>query len=109
MTGPDTFPTTTNFDERASWTIPTAANAANGDRGYAGLLENIPGDTVTAVCGACGGRYHVVVRTDLPGKDCGDVSLNETYLALQYACFNCLGAGPASAPSADASHKSPEG
>ncbi|MDX1733226.1 MAG: GMC oxidoreductase [Halioglobus sp.] len=60
VTGPDTFPTTTNFDERSSWTIPTAANAAAGQRGYAGLLENIAGDNVTAVCGACVGGGSLV-------------------------------------------------
>jgi hypothetical protein len=62
----------------------------------------------SAVCGACGGRYHLIVRTDMPGKDCGSVSLNEAYLALQYTCANCLGDGPVSPASADASDESPE-
>jgi DNA-directed RNA polymerase subunit RPC12/RpoP len=62
----------------------------------------------SAVCGACGGRYHLVVRTDMPGKDCGDVSLNEAYLALQYACANCLGEGPATPSSAETSAEKPE-
>jgi hypothetical protein len=57
------------------------------------------------LCVVCG-RYHLVVRTDMPGKDCGDVSLNEGYLALQYTCANCLGDGAASASSADASAES---
>lgn len=60
VTGPDTFPTTTGFDRRSSWTIPTAQAAAGGHRGYAGLLENITGDTITAVCGACVGGGSLV-------------------------------------------------
>lgn len=56
-----------------------------------------------AVCGDCGGRYHLIMKTDQPGKDCGDVWLNEVYLALQFACFNCLRGGRAGAESAEAS------
>jgi hypothetical protein len=57
----------------------------------------------SAVCGACGGSYHLIVRRDRPGKDCGDVWVNEAYLALQYACSNCLGGGSAPVGSAEAS------
>jgi hypothetical protein len=57
----------------------------------------------SAVCDACGGRYHLIVRRDRPGKDCGDVWLNEAYLVLEYACSNCLGGGSAPAGSAEAS------
>ncbi len=60
VAGPDTFPTTGNFDHRSSWTIPGAEAAAAGQRGYAGLLENIVGDNVTAVCGACVGGGSLV-------------------------------------------------
>lgn len=56
-----------------------------------------------AVCGDCGGRYHLIMKTDQPGRDCGDVWLNEVYLALQFACFNCLRGGPAATESAGAS------
>ena len=55
-----------------------------------------------AVCGECGGRYHLVMKTDQPGKDCGDVWLNEVYLALQFACFNCLRGGRTGTKSAQA-------
>lgn len=59
----------------------------------------------SAVCGECGGRYHLIMKTDHPGKDCGDVWLNEAYLALQFACFNCLPAGSASGETAGASDR----
>lgn len=59
--GPDTFPSsTTGYDGRTTWSIPTASAAQQGQRGYAGLLENIDSDTVTAVCGACVGGGSLV-------------------------------------------------
>lgn len=38
----------------------------------------------------CGRIYHLNQRTDLPGKDCGQVWINEDHLALEYACDTCL-------------------
>jgi hypothetical protein len=51
----------------------------------------------SAVCNGCGRRYHLNQRNDVPGKDCGHVWVNEWYLALEFACFNCL-PNQASAP-----------
>ncbi len=57
--GPDTFPATTGFDKRSSWTIPSG-NAGEGDPApYAGLLETLAGD-VTVQCGACVGGGSLV-------------------------------------------------
>lgn len=41
-------------------------------------------------CNVCGGTYHLNQRTDLPGKDCGEVWINEEFQALEYACNLCL-------------------
>ncbi|MCZ2109263.1 MAG: hypothetical protein LC118_06825 [Dehalococcoidia bacterium] len=43
-----------------------------------------------AWCNACGLPYHLNQRTDLPGKDCGQVWINEEFLALEFACNTCL-------------------
>lgn len=54
-------------------------------------------ETNSSVCNGCGERYHLNPRNDRPGKDCGDVWINEQYLALEFACALCL-KGPPSAP-----------
>jgi hypothetical protein len=43
-----------------------------------------------ATCDNCGLLYHLNHRTDLPGKDCGQVWINEDHLGLQFACDTCL-------------------
>ena len=43
-----------------------------------------------ATCDQCGQLYHLTQRMDLPGKDCGQVWINEDHLALEFACNNCL-------------------
>ena len=47
-------------------------------------------ETSEAICGACGKLYHLNQRSDLPGKDCGQVWINEEHLALEFACNRCL-------------------
>jgi hypothetical protein len=56
---------------------------------------------MSAECNWCDGRYHLNQRNDVEEKDCGAVWIDEQYLALQFACQNCLdrqaatsGAGP---------------
>lgn len=46
------------------------------------------------VCNNCEGRFHLRLRQDMDGKDCGEVWINEQYLSLEFACFNCLGTVP---------------
>jgi len=48
-------------------------------------------ETNSAVCHGCNRRYHLVLRQGAQGKDCGDVWINEAFMSLQFACFNCLG------------------
>lgn len=48
-----------------------------------------------AWCGVCGESYHLQQRTDVPGKDCGSVWINEEHLALEFTCNNCLNPAPA--------------
>jgi cholesterol oxidase len=60
VTGPDTFPTTRNFDARGTWSIPSSGASNTGQPGFAGLLETIQGENVAAVCGACVGGGSLV-------------------------------------------------
>ncbi|PZC44889.1 MAG: hypothetical protein DK306_001664 [Chloroflexi bacterium] len=46
----------------------------------------------SAFCSACGQAYHLVLTQDGEGKNCGEVWLNEEYLALDFGCGRCLAA-----------------
>lgn len=48
-----------------------------------------------AWCNTCGRLYHLNQRADLPGDDCGQVWIDEEYLALEFACNTCLSPVPA--------------
>jgi hypothetical protein len=52
---------------------------------------------MTAECNWCDRRFHLNQRNDIEGKDCGEVWVDEQYLALQFACQDCL-AGTARDP-----------
>ena len=41
-------------------------------------------------CNRCGRLFHLNQREDLPGRDCGTVSLSEAHLALVFMCGECL-------------------
>ena len=58
--GPDTFPTISSFDKRATWSIPPAGLPPTGELSYAGLIETITGANVDAWCGACVGGGSLV-------------------------------------------------
>jgi hypothetical protein len=45
---------------------------------------------VTAECNWCDQRFHLNQRNDVEAQDCGDVWIDEQYLALQFACAGCL-------------------
>lgn len=46
--------------------------------------------STSSECNGCNGRYHLNQRNDIEGKDCGRVWIDEQFLALQFACDNCL-------------------
>jgi hypothetical protein len=52
------------------------------------------GESVTsamsAECNWCDGRFHLNQRNDVEAKDCGEVWIDEQYMALQFACNRCL-------------------
>jgi hypothetical protein len=48
---------------------------------------------MTAECNWCDQPYHFNQRNDIEAKDCGQVWIDEQYLALQFACNSCLGRG----------------
>ena len=56
---------------------------------------------MSAECNWCDGRYHLNQRNDVEAKDCGQVWIDEQYMALQFACDNCLRDGGASPASSD--------
>ena len=52
-------------------------------------------ERTTSVCHNCGERYHLNERNDTEGKDCGQVWIDEQFLALRFACQRCLSQGQA--------------
>lgn len=64
------------------------------------VCGDIADETNSAVCSGCGERFHLNLRNDRPGRDCGQVWLHQEHLYLEFGCFVCLGkAGPAGGPS----------
>lgn len=55
---------------------------------------HVCGDAVaeanSIVCNNCGRSFHLRLRNDIEGQDCGDVWINEQFLSLEFACFECL-------------------
>lgn len=47
-------------------------------------------ERTTSVCHSCDERYHLNERNDTDGKDCGQVWIDEQFLALRFACQRCL-------------------
>jgi hypothetical protein len=47
-------------------------------------------DAMSAECNWCERRFHLNQRNDVEAKDCGQVWIDEQYMALQFACENCL-------------------
>ena len=45
---------------------------------------------MSAACNWCNGIYHLNQRNDVDAKDCGQVWIDEQYMALQFACDACL-------------------
>ena len=45
----------------------------------------------SAVCNSCERRFHLRLRNDSDGQECGQVWINEQSLSLEFACFSCLG------------------
>ena len=45
---------------------------------------------MTAECNWCDRRFHLNQRNDVEAPDCGQVWIDEQYLALQFACNICL-------------------
>jgi hypothetical protein len=54
----------------------------------------------SAECNWCDARYHLNQRNDVEAVDCGQVWIDEQFLALQFACSNCLNGATAPAPPA---------
>ncbi len=54
----------------------------------------------SADCNWCNNRFHLNERNDVEGKDCGQVWIDEQYMALQFACNTCLAGEEHAAPAA---------
>ena len=59
----------------------------------------------SAVCQGCDRRYHLVLRQGQPGKDCGEVWVDELFMSLRFACSNCLPKAAADSPAAGAASR----
>ena len=59
-------------------------------------------ERMSAACNWCDQRYHLNQRNDIEAKDCGQVWIDEPYMALQFACNNCLADGTEPSPADDA-------
>lgn len=53
---------------------------------------------MSAECNWCAGRYHLNQRNDVEAQDCGQVWVDEQFLALQFACNTCLSGAPPGDP-----------
>jgi hypothetical protein len=53
-----------------------------------------PLTTEIETCNNCERPFHLRKREDSTAPDCGDVWINEQYLALEFACDICLGKVP---------------
>ncbi len=54
--------------------------------------ESLDGPNV-ANCLSCRRDFHLQVRMDVEGKDCGEVWLHEEHMHLIFGCSECIGAG----------------
>jgi hypothetical protein len=54
------------------------------------VCEEPVDERTSSVCSSCGERFHLNQRNDQDGKDCGEVWINDQYLALEFACRRCL-------------------
>jgi hypothetical protein len=53
---------------------------------------------LSAECNWCDARFHLNQRNDGGARDCGEVWIDEQFLALQFACHTCLANDGASPP-----------
>ncbi len=49
-------------------------------------------------CNRCERPFHLRRQEGSEERDCGEVWINEQYLALEYACDDCLGKGSRGEP-----------
>jgi hypothetical protein len=52
---------------------------------------------MTAECNWCDQRFHLNQRNDIEAKDCGEVWIDDQYMALQFACARCVAGDAAGA------------
>ena len=50
-------------------------------------------DRTLSVCHRCDETFHLNERSDQDAKDCGQVWIDEQYLALRFGCQRCLDGG----------------
>ena len=62
----------------------------------------------SALCSECGQPYHLALRNDSEAKNCGEVWLNEEFLALEFGCARCLAALRGGSEPASAGSSAPE-
>ena len=54
------------------------------------VCDEAADESASALCGECDRRFHLNLRNDREGKDCGEVWIDEQFLSLRFACYTCL-------------------
>src|SRR5690242_9103581 len=81
--------------EPADGNVVNSDAAARADAGPpCSICAEPTGRHCQAICNGCGSLFHLALREDIPCKDCGQVWLNEEYMALEFVCNTCLGVAP---------------
>jgi hypothetical protein len=55
-------------------------------------------ESTLSTCHVCGQEFHLNERNDQEGRDCGQVWIDEQYMALRFACQRCLDGEASSSP-----------
>lgn len=55
------------------------------------VCEQPADETDSAICLECDQRFHLRLRADSDGPECGEVWINEQFLSMEFACNRCLG------------------
>ncbi len=65
-------------------------NTESSDAGICVVCAEPVVEDASALCNNCGKPFHLVLTNDGVGKDCGEVWLNEDFMALEFGCQTCL-------------------
>ena len=67
-----------------------APNTGSSNAPQCVVCADAVAEDASALCNNCGKPFHLILTNDGVGKDCGEVWLNEDFMALEFGCQNCL-------------------